>query len=736
MYSLKTGMFIKKARERLKLTQRELGEKFSVTDKAVSKWERGLAYPDVEILKEMAILFGCSMKDILNGVVEGEEIPYTSQSSFSASDRTYTAAELPDEKSLDEDKEKTLRRCLILADKPSDFTEVLETCGAAVDRIPIADALSLRLDDYDAFCILADGAVLDPRLRVRLETENNKGKRIFAEALNSWGGIYSADPVDTTRSRLAVVAGEGDDGIPGLAVGDLLDDQSNRMMQPYYGVPDLKPLLVYRDHIIAHRHWNAEREEILKNSRLGLFTIGDSVMMCTFELHNFSRARFAPRKSWETLIRYIAHWLTGAETFVMPEPTVHHDFDTDLTDDAVFESFRWDAVERGIGWLNRFLIDGGRGGIKEGLRHNIDPDGHQTTANSVRTDCCGEALGAFRFYAALTGGEAYDGIADNLADFVLGPMQVQGGMFDGMLRWTDTAWQVCYQDDVARALLPMLYDCLLFGHKKRFDDICRALDFLVRTTAKDGCRVSRTDAPNLTEDGIRALREAEHGAPSAHYNAYYHAALLLAYRIGGNQTYLDVARRGLETIMNAYPLTQREQSETEEMCRLILPLAALYDCTHDARHLSMLDRVTSDLEAHRHPAGGFCEWDTGYKANCSRESRGECSLLTENGDPIADLLYSTNWLPIGFAYAYHVTGDEKFRDLWRNTVAFCIRAQIRSDDATVDGSWCRAFDMELEEIYSCPHDVGWAACCSETGWTDAEILMGLMMPALLEAAQQ
>ena len=28
--------------------------------------------------------------------------------------------------------------------------------------------------------------------------------------------------------------------------------------------------------------------------------------------------------------------------------------------------------------------------------------------------------------------------------------------------------------------------------------------------------------------------------------------------------------------------------------------------------------------------------------------------------------------------------------------------------------------------------VGWAACCSETGWTDAEILMGLMLPEILE----
>ena len=92
-------------------------------------------------------------------------------------------------------------------------------------------------------------------------------------------------------------------------------------------------------------------------------------------------------------------------------------------------------------------------------------------------------------------------------------------------------------------------NCLYLGNTDRFPDICRALDFLVKTTAKDGCRVMRTDALNLTEDNIRTLSETEHGLPSAHYNAYYHAALLLAYKYGGNRTYLDVGRRGLETIM-------------------------------------------------------------------------------------------------------------------------------------------------------------------------------------------
>ena len=63
----KTGAFIQAARKRLDMSQRELGEYLSVTDKAISKWERGLACPDIENLKNMALLFHCSISEIVNG---------------------------------------------------------------------------------------------------------------------------------------------------------------------------------------------------------------------------------------------------------------------------------------------------------------------------------------------------------------------------------------------------------------------------------------------------------------------------------------------------------------------------------------------------------------------------------------------------------------------------------------------------------------------------------------------
>lgn len=50
----KIGQYIASLRKEKKLTQQQLGDKLFVTDKAVSKWERGLSLPDITILEKLA----------------------------------------------------------------------------------------------------------------------------------------------------------------------------------------------------------------------------------------------------------------------------------------------------------------------------------------------------------------------------------------------------------------------------------------------------------------------------------------------------------------------------------------------------------------------------------------------------------------------------------------------------------------------------------------------------------
>ena len=124
----------------------------------------------------------------------------------------------------------------------------------------------------------------------------------------------------------------------------------------------MKPLLVYWDRIIAHRHWNAPREEILESAAPGLWFIGDNQIAASFTLHNFNRARFAPRDAWKKVIAFLVRWLSGNEPSFWPEPVVRCGVPEDLADDAVFEKCRRETIERGIAWLRGFLVDEGRAG--------------------------------------------------------------------------------------------------------------------------------------------------------------------------------------------------------------------------------------------------------------------------------------------------------------------------------------------------------------------------------------
>lgn len=63
----KTGMIILEARKRLKMTQKDLADKLYVSDKAVSKWERGLCFPDISALIPLTEILNISLYDLLRG---------------------------------------------------------------------------------------------------------------------------------------------------------------------------------------------------------------------------------------------------------------------------------------------------------------------------------------------------------------------------------------------------------------------------------------------------------------------------------------------------------------------------------------------------------------------------------------------------------------------------------------------------------------------------------------------
>lgn len=63
----KTGTIISDARKNMNMTQKELADKLYVSDKAVSKWERGLCFPDISVLIPLTEILNISLYDLLRG---------------------------------------------------------------------------------------------------------------------------------------------------------------------------------------------------------------------------------------------------------------------------------------------------------------------------------------------------------------------------------------------------------------------------------------------------------------------------------------------------------------------------------------------------------------------------------------------------------------------------------------------------------------------------------------------
>ena len=67
MDAKKTGNFIAEKRKELNMSQKELAQHLHITDKAISKWERGLSFPDITILIPLSEVLNVSLYELLVG---------------------------------------------------------------------------------------------------------------------------------------------------------------------------------------------------------------------------------------------------------------------------------------------------------------------------------------------------------------------------------------------------------------------------------------------------------------------------------------------------------------------------------------------------------------------------------------------------------------------------------------------------------------------------------------------
>lgn len=490
-----------------------------------------------------------------------------------------------------------------------------------------------------------------------------------------------------------------------------------------------------------------------------LYRIPDtSILVATTQLSRFVRARYEPYQGWIALWQGILRILRpdAAEPTLTgtAEVSPRYDRDQPLPDEAETA-----AVAAYQEWLrqSRMLLThdqeqtvrqlmrnsetadierlpAGQGdgswGVAEGYSTGIRPDGRQQARMALRADCVAETAMAF----ALDSTPADSDLARNLIEYLRGPSGLCGGERAdpghpayGLIGWGTglPAWEIAnYGDDNARVILAWLSTRSALGQSDWDEQLLTAITANFRTTSRTGHRGDRIDMPQLTENGWRHYFDGNVINQSAHFEAYLWACYQWAYQATGYEPFLERARTGLSTMMEAFPGGWRRNDVTE-LARVLLPLAwqLRVDPTDQVR--DWLAAVVDALLGHQDRSGGIAEVEAGgialFKVAETNEEYGttEEPIIFQTGDSASDQLYTTGFALLGLHEAAAVLDDPRLRAGTDRLADYLVRIQTRSGRPELDGGWFRSFDFERWAYWGSSGDAGWGAWCLELGWAPA-----------------
>ena len=493
------------------------------------------------------------------------------------------------------------------------------------------------------------------------------------------------------------------------------------------------------------------------------------ILVATTKLSQAITGRFGPTDAWGAIWDWIVAW--ACPDFAVPQlvltPTVRPSYGADA---ALPVDVEEQAIRRGVGWTTnaRLLIhpawqaeaerrletlpDGtgagpdpdwpvgdGRLGMIEGASARIHPDGTQDWRYHVRNDCIGETSMAMAFGSTLLRDVQAGRVAANLNDFIYthsvfaqGPRADPGSPSYGLLSWTTQppADGVYYGDDNARSMLGTIAAAALLGSDRWDLGLMRCLLANLRTTGPLGFRGWRLDEAKLQANGWRYYWESERTHFAPHYESWLWACFLWAYRQTAFAPFLERAVGGIRATIAAYPNAWRwTNGIQQERARMLLPLAWLVRLQDTDEHRGWLRCIAEDLLALQDPCGAIRE-EVGseglgsYAPPESNEAYGtsEAPLIQQNGDPLCDLLYTSNFALVGLHEAAATTGERLYREAGDRLAAFLCRIQVRSEThPELDGGWFRAFDFRRWDYWASNADEGWGAWSIESGWTQAWI---------------
>ncbi|MHC4740419.1 MAG: hypothetical protein ACYS8Z_00750 [Planctomycetota bacterium] len=660
-------------------------------------------------------------------------------------------------------------RTLFLSCSPqNDLYKVLELNGVPTQRFQSPDRAVSAAPFGGPVLILAGGypeetTDIEPSV---FELAKLKKLRLYIEFPGSVPGIELASPRKIGVER-AVVADD--------FFGD--DLQSMRIMA--INAREFVPAKNNEAHIVFAKvaGFDTAVYGLPEKTWPVLFECPDAaILVATTKLSNFVTARFAPRDAAEQMWRRILLWLGLDANDAKLEYTEAVRTNYSRAEPLPTE-VETEAVERAMAWyknskllvseeadlkvrevMSRHLngtleapdtdetVGDGSRGIMQCYLSGIGVTGKQRRSAVRRGDNQCEAAMTFALAGKLTGDEHHMKVAENLLDYYLFDSQARKGPRAdpnhgayGMIAWgiDHPAWMKAnYGDDNARQMMGIVATAAITGRQRWNEALALCILANIRTTGRNGFRPGRIDIEPLTRNGWRPYFDSNFVRLSPHYEAYLWAVLLWAYEHTGDQLLYERTAMAIRKTMENYPDRWRwTNGLAQEKARMLLPLAWLVRVKDTPEHRRWLRRIAEDLIALQAECGAIQE-QLGkpgmgdYPPPPSNEAYGgnEASLIQKNGDPVCDLLYTTNFAFLGLHEAAEATGEKYYSDAEDKLAEFLCRIQVRSDvHPEFDGAWFRGFDFERWQYWASDADAGWGAWCAITGWTHSWITSVLAM---------
>lgn len=663
-------------------------------------------------------------------------------------------------------------RWIVCGSASNDFLVVMRENGMSCARTDLPEEAVAAAPEGGAVLVLADGY---PSKTTQLEAgwfERAAAKRLrlYVEYPGALPGMEVGPPRQTEWERAVI---SSDAFVPALPRLRILSPQDCYFV----------PVTAEKCHMVLARvaGYNNALYGLPQKTFPLLFELAPAagrgpVLVATTKLSQALTARYAPSGAWRAVWSGILSWLAGGRP--PPElrwtPTVRPTFaqNDPLPADAAAQ-----ALQRGVEWfINSKLllpasrlgelteraavgsapapppaapIGDGSLGILEGYLSRIQPDGRQLQTIARRGDCTAESAMALAFGGKVQGRSDYANIARNLLDFYYFSSPARKGERGdpkhgayGLVAWgIDTpAWRVAnYGDDNARLLLGTMAAAALLGEERWDEAMLLCLLANLRTTGPLGFRGDRIDIGDLSAHGWEHFfrRRITNYAP--HYESYLWACYLWAYRQTGFELFRERAKIGIRRTMAAYPGRWRwTNGMQQERARMLLPLAWLVRLEDTAEHRGWLRRIADDLLAAQDASGALRE-EIGALSQGQMHppqsndayGTGETPLLQQNGDPVSDLLYTSNFAFLGLHEAAAATAEPFYAAAAQKLAQFLCRIQIRSDrHRELDGGWYRGFDFRRWEYWASNADAGWGVWSIESGWTQGWITSVLALRQL------